>query len=518
MQRWLCLLVLSIAALRGETNIYPLPATEGFAEIEWLSASTFRFARRFGSAGVVPPPFREQQVSVIRADLGEMLRFQTEHLIVDIVKSDLKLRVQQRKSGETLLEDAVPVRKTVQGVVAEHSAQKEEDYWGLGPRTASTYGARGLLIETEHPFLVSTRGYALYHAGGGKWKFDLKDRMQATALGANQLEYFFYYGPSPKEMFEEHLKVVGPIVYHEDDVKPLAAGEVPRYAKKLNFDGCELIPAMAHAAMSAIMATAATEWDFSPLLYSAKAGPLRAALYPYLVTYLQEAHDRGYPVIRPLPFQFPADLEGAKRTDEFLIGDELLVAPLCGGATKRSLYLPRGVWTDLRTGVAYPGRKTIDIEAPAGILPIFVKNGSVLPLAEDRLMRVHYFPKLGGEFFIWEPDLEAISQLHTSPALDSYRIEIESLKTRTYEWVLHDMTHPGEVYEIEGAKFREVKAKAQLAPGCWFFDAGAKTVSVRINAQAGKDHIVNLKWKQAHFNRNLKTPVEFGEPEEQAAS
>jgi hypothetical protein len=493
--KWsLCALAFTIGPLWGEANIYPLPVAEGSAEIEWLSGSTFRFARRFGNAGAVTSPFHEQQVSVIRADLGEMLRFQTEHLIVDIAKSDLKLRVQQRKSGEIIFEDAAPVRKTAEGVVAERASQKDEDYWGLGPRTAPAYGARGLVFETLYPFLVSTRGFALHHAGGGKWKFDLKDRMQATALGANQLEYFFYYGPAPKEMFEEHLKVVGPIVYHEDDVKPLEAGEVPRYATKLDFTGCELIPAMAHAAMSAMVATAAKEWDFSPLLYSAKPGPLRAALYPYLVTYMQEAHDRGYPVIRPLPFQFPSDLEGAKRTDEFQVGDELLVAPLCGGATKRSVYLPRGIWTDMRTGVAYAGRKTIDIETPAGALPMFAKNGALFPLAEDGLMCVHYFPKLGGEFFIWEPDLEIISQLHTSPALDLYRIEIESMKTRTYEWVLHEMTRPDDVYEVDAAKFREVKSKAQLAAGCWYFDAGAKTVSVRIDAVAGKDHIVNLTW------------------------
>ncbi len=490
----LFLLAFSIAPLCAEANIYPLPTADGSAEIEFISPSTFRFARRFANAGAVTSPFREQMVSVIRADLGETLRFQTEHLIVDIAKSDLKLRVQHRKTSEILLEDSAPVRKTAEGVVAEHASRKDEDYWGLGPRTASAYGARGLLIETEHPFLVSTRGYALYHAGGGKWKFDLKDRLQATALGANQIEYLFYYGPSPKEMFEEHLKFVGPIVYHEDDVKPLEASEVPRYAKKLDFTACELIPAMAHAAMSAMLATAAKEYDFSPLLYSAKPGPLRAALYPYLVTYMQEAHDRGYPIIRPLPFQFPSDIEGAKRTDEFQVGDELLVAPLCAGATKRSVYLPRGIWTDLQTGIAYTGRKTIDIEAPAGTLPVFAKNGALLPLAEDGLMRVHYFPKLGGEFFIWEPDLEIISQLHTSPALDLYRIEIESQKMRTYEWVLHEMTRPGDVYEVEGAKFREVKAKEQLAAGCWFFDAGAKTVSIRIDAKAGKDHIVNLTW------------------------
>ncbi len=479
----------------ADSNIYSLPTTEGSAEIEWISASTFRFARHFGPVPAATAPFHEAKVGIIRADTGDMLRFQSQHLIVDIAKADLKLRVKHRKSGDTLFEDAAPVRKSASGVVSEHESQKDEDYWGLGPRTAAKFGAKGLQLETDTPFLVSTRGFALYQTGRGKWKFDMRDHLRVEALGASTMEYFFYYGPAPKEMFEEHLKVVGPIVYHEDDVKPLGGSTVPRYSRKLTGTVCELIPAMAHAALSGVLAPAASDWDFAPLLSGSKAGPWRAALGPYLVTYLQEAHDRGYPVIRPLPFQYPADLEGAKRTDEFMVGDEFLVAPLCDGATKRTVYLPRGIWTDFRTGTAYPGRKTIDIEVPAGSLPVFFKNGSLMPLAEDGLMRMHYFPKLGGEFFIWEPDLEVISQLHTSPAMDFYRIEIESVKTRTYEWVMHELTRPDEVYEVDAAKYREVKAKSEIRAGTWYFDASAKTVTVRIDAVAGKDHIINLTWK-----------------------
>ena len=40
-------------------------------------------------------------------------------------------------------------------------------------------------------------------------------------------------------------------------------------------------------------------------------------------------------------------------------------------------------------------------------------------------MALHYFPKLGGEFFLLEGDIAEYSQVHAAPALDFMRLEIE---------------------------------------------------------------------------------------------
>ena len=65
--------------------------------------------------------------------------------------------------------------------------------------------------------------------------------------------------------------------------------------------------------------------------------------------------------------------------DEFLYGDSLLVAPVLSGS-KRTIYLPRGLWRDWWTGDSYTGGKSIEYTAPLERLPLFVKAGSVVPM------------------------------------------------------------------------------------------------------------------------------------------
>jgi len=73
-----------------------------------------------------------------------------------------------------------------------------------------------------------------------------------------------------------------------------------------------------------------------------------------------ELQDRGFPVWHPLPFEIPDDREGALHADEFLLGDEMLVAPFFDPGDKRSVYLPRGTWTNLETNDATTGPRIAD--------------------------------------------------------------------------------------------------------------------------------------------------------------
>ena len=53
------------------------------------------------------------------------------------------------------------------------------------------------------PFLVSTAGYGEYHPGAGTYHFDFTDDKRYRIQGP-EIDYYFYYGPTPKEIFEEH--------------------------------------------------------------------------------------------------------------------------------------------------------------------------------------------------------------------------------------------------------------------------------------------------------------------------
>ena len=107
---------------------------------------------------------------------------------------------------------------------------------------------------------------------------------------------------------------------------------------------------------------------------------LHHALQPYLVQLSKEAHRTGAPVARPLVYDYPGDPQVVDRWDQWLLGDDLLVAPVWqSGVRERSVYLPKGRWVDFwdRSQVHAGGRE-LTLDVPLDVLPLFVKQGSPL--------------------------------------------------------------------------------------------------------------------------------------------
>ena len=172
-----------------------------------------------------------------------------------------------------------------------------------------------------------------------------------------------------------------------------------------------------------------------------------------------------------------------------MLGDEMLIAPIYEPGGKRSVYLPQGSWTNLDTNEKLPGRRTITVETMN--LPVFVRNGTIVPLDSSAGMGLHYFPTLAAEFFLLENAPPDYSQAHAAPAADVIRLEIESRKARDYLWVVHHIDRPAEV-GFEERKFHEVESSAEVANGTWYYDSALKNLHVRVKVAAGEDCIINL--------------------------
>ena len=85
-----------------------------------------------------------------------------------------------------------------------------------------------------------------------------------------------------------------------------------------------------------------------------------------------EAETSGAPILRHLMLVFPDDRETWNISDQFMIGDSLLVAPVTEkGATSRSVYFPEGTWYDVWTGDAFEGGQRRTVAAPIGSPPVF---------------------------------------------------------------------------------------------------------------------------------------------------
>lgn len=97
-----------------------------------------------------------------------------------------------------------------------------------------------------------------------------------------------------------------------------------------------------------------------------------------LILALWRAADRtGVPPTRPLWLQFPGDPRAAAQTQEWMLGPDLLVAPVVvAGARSRVIYFPRGCWSDPQTGLTVRGPRSARVPAPLTRLPFFAACGT----------------------------------------------------------------------------------------------------------------------------------------------
>jgi len=109
---------------------------------------------------------------------------------------------------------------------------------------------------------------------------------------------------------------------------------------------------------------------------------LRMRLVPYFYSAFVHYQRTGVPPFRALVMDYPDDTKTFTIDDQYLAGSSLLIAPLFGNETKRKVYLPQGRWYCFWTNVKYAGGNEYWIDAPKEQIPVFVKENSILPLAQ----------------------------------------------------------------------------------------------------------------------------------------
>ena len=79
--------------------------------------------------------------------------------------------------------------------------------------------------------------------------------------------------------------------------------------------------------------------------------------------------------MRTMFYEFPKDEKCWDLRDQYMFGDEYLVAPvLKAGMKSRKVYLPEGKWTDIRDGKVYDGGQTVEVSTPIESIPVFKRG------------------------------------------------------------------------------------------------------------------------------------------------
>lgn len=120
----------------------------------------------------------------------------------------------------------------------------------------------------------------------------------------------------------------------------------------------------------------------------------RYRMTPYLYSLEYEANQKGSPIMRALVYEFQDDPNVYDESFEFMFGRDILVANVLEpGATSKRVYLPAGCkwyswsnnyWSDNYT--CYEGGQYIDVPVDLSSIPMFIREGAIIPIADNQLM------------------------------------------------------------------------------------------------------------------------------------
>jgi alpha-glucosidase (family GH31 glycosyl hydrolase) len=157
-------------------------------------------------------------------------------------------------------------------------------------------------------------------------------------------------------------------------------------------------------------------WDAETERVTSNAMRLRHQLIPYIYTISWRNHTEHLPLVRPMYHQYPEQEAAYHCPDQYLFGSELLAAPFIDPMdedvclSRQVVWLPEGEWTNFFDGMRYSGDKHYAIYGGLDDIPVFAREGAIVPLAaRDGLanpdeMILHLFPGADNAFNLYEDD------------------------------------------------------------------------------------------------------------------
>lgn len=182
-------------------------------------------------------------------------------------------------------------------------------------------------------------------------------------------------------------------------------------------------------------------WSFPEVADQVKEySLLRMQMMPYWYTEFARYHYDGIPPFRAMNLEpgFNIDKAVVKEVkeknlddnpyleavtkeikDQYMAGEYLLVAPMFAGQTTRSVVLPQGDWYDFYTGEFVGNGEKIEVTPGLDKIPVFVKDGAIIPMMEPRLhapaagekvnLEIRHYGKADGTYRLYDDDGETFN-------------------------------------------------------------------------------------------------------------
>jgi alpha-glucosidase len=254
-------------------------------------------------------------------------------------------------------------------------------------------------------------------------------------------------------------------------------------------------------------------WAFDDEIFnvSRQAFHLRYELLPYIYTTARQCYDKAIPMCRPLYYAWPEMDEAYNWPEEYLFGDQMLVAPVGGPRDPHSrcavtrVWIPPGHWHHWFTGKRYTGPAEYTLMTPLNQIPAFVKAGGIIPMMPYRsqigdqpikTFIFNIFPGDSGRFVLYDDDgispgyqrgeynVTPVTQL-TSDGIMTVTIggaagDYPGMPTqRDYEIHLWDVWPPDKV-TLDGKELLYHESPDKIQGTGWAYDADAFSAIVKL--------------------------------------
>ncbi len=230
---------------------------DGVAELEWISPVSFRFARSWTGSLPEHPKIKRDKVTPVFDEVGSTITMKTRYLTVELDRGDLHLNI---KAGGTSVTDANSAR-TAEGAELRLAFAQDERVYGLMAGGANL-NLRGEKLDRTHGFFFTSAGYGIYVRSPDRCVFDLANAT-VQAPGASSIDYLFYYGPTAKEVLEQHATFNPTPEVDAERLDLLAADRLPKQVTPLPDT-----PVRTWDALAGLIRTV-NQWSLSGVVYPA---------------------------------------------------------------------------------------------------------------------------------------------------------------------------------------------------------------------------------------------------------
>lgn len=356
----------------------------------------------------------------------KLLPYAGTHLVWNGIVPDYTMPQPRKIFADHLEREVVSVNpKAVGGFKIDEVDGYDRYLWADTARFPS--GRDGEQMRQTYGLLVQRVIYDLFHRQNRR----TLGQVRGTNAGASALPFVIY---NDNYAFDEYITAVGNSgfagVLWSPEVRGGKGEDMLRRTQAVVFSPLALFNGWA---------TDDKLWTHAEVKEEIRdAILLRMRLLPYLYTTFAEYHFRGTPVIRPMQIvpgfkttaqQKAGGLDATANPyaigrvdevkDQYMLGDALLVAPIPPGVKSRKVVLPAGRWYDFYTGKLAGENQIIEVTPPLSQIPLFVKDGSLVPMISERQwspapdeilpLEIRHYGELPGSLRLYDDDGETFN-------------------------------------------------------------------------------------------------------------